>query len=161
VRERAVDGELRRQVVERAAGLCEYCLIHEDDTVFGCHVDHIISLKHGRQTHPDNLALACVFCNRSKGSDIGSVLDPDQPIEFVRLFHPRRDHWADHFVLSPDGVTIEPVTSSGVVTVRLLSFNSEERLLERLALAEIRRYPAPGAAPRMAARPPTGPAAVP
>ena len=34
-----------------AAFLCEYCLIHEDDTVFGCEVDHIISTKHGGAAH--------------------------------------------------------------------------------------------------------------
>jgi 5-methylcytosine-specific restriction endonuclease McrA len=53
----------RRLVVARAEGLCEYCLIHEEDTYFGCEVDHIISRKHGGPTEPDNLAFACSFCN--------------------------------------------------------------------------------------------------
>ena len=35
--------ELRRLVSARSKGLCEYCLIHSDDTFFGCEVDHIIS----------------------------------------------------------------------------------------------------------------------
>lgn len=35
--------ELRRLVESRAHGVCEYCLIHEDDTYFGCQVEHIIS----------------------------------------------------------------------------------------------------------------------
>ncbi len=43
--------------------LCEYCLIHEDDTFFGCEVDHIISQKHGGPTEPENLAYACLPCN--------------------------------------------------------------------------------------------------
>jgi HNH endonuclease len=41
---------LRRLVATRAEYLCENCLIHEDDTFFGCEVDHIISEKHGGQT---------------------------------------------------------------------------------------------------------------
>jgi len=42
--------ELRRLVVVRAGGFCEYCLIYEDDTFFGCEVDHIVSEKHGGLT---------------------------------------------------------------------------------------------------------------
>ena len=68
-----VSTELRRQVVGRAAGLCEYCMIHESDTYLGCQVDHIVSEKHGGPTISENLAYACVFCNRAKGSDVGSV----------------------------------------------------------------------------------------
>lgn len=38
-----VSERLRRQVAERAYHVCEYCLIHEDDTFWGSQVDHIIS----------------------------------------------------------------------------------------------------------------------
>jgi hypothetical protein len=47
-----VSEQLRRQVAERAYHVCEYCLFHEDDTVWGCQVDHIISRKHGGLTEP-------------------------------------------------------------------------------------------------------------
>lgn len=47
--DRYIPRELHILVVERANYLCEYCLIHEDDTFVGCQVDHIISLKHGGQ----------------------------------------------------------------------------------------------------------------
>lgn len=46
-----VSAALRRVVAARADFLCEYCLIHEDDTVFGCEVDHTISTKHGGAAH--------------------------------------------------------------------------------------------------------------
>jgi hypothetical protein len=69
-----VSAALRRLVALRADFLCEYCLVHEDDTVFGCEVDHIISEKHGGATEAENLAYACAFCNRAKGSDIGSIV---------------------------------------------------------------------------------------
>lgn len=84
-----INQELRRLVATRAAHLCEYCLIHEEDTAFGCAVDHIISLKHGGTTAADNLAYACVFCNRFKGSDIGSIIW--QTREFIRFYNPRSD----------------------------------------------------------------------
>jgi hypothetical protein len=49
-----VGEELRRLVAARAEHICEYCLIHEDDTFLGCEVDHIISVKHGGPTVADN-----------------------------------------------------------------------------------------------------------
>jgi len=104
-----VSAALRRVVVARADALCEYCLIHEDDTVFGCEVDHVISEKHGGTTEADNLAYARAFCNRAKGSDIGSVLRTTGA--YVWFFHPRLDRWAEHFGL--DGAAIVALSDVG------------------------------------------------
>ena len=90
-----INQELRRLVADRADRLCEYCLMHEQDTVFGCAIDHVISLKHGGSTDASNLAYACVFCNRYKGSDIGSIFW--QTREFSRFYNPRSDRWSEHF----------------------------------------------------------------
>lgn len=128
---------LRRLVRGRADSLCEYCLIHEDDAFFGCEVDHIISEKHAGQTEADNLSYACAFCNRAKGSDIGSLAFASGT--FTRFFNPRTDAWAGHFSL--DEVRISPLSDIGDVTVRILDFNSPDRLLEREALRVIGRYP--------------------
>lgn len=123
----------------RAEWLCEYCLVHEEDTYFGCEVDHIISEKHDGPTREDNLAYSCLLCNRNKGSDIAS-LEPGTG-QLVRLFNPRLDHWAAHFGLAEDGITIVPRTAVGEVTMRLLGFNDTARLLERETLRESGRYP--------------------
>lgn len=61
---RPVTSEVGQRVAQRSDFLCEYCLIAEEDTFFGCEVEHIISLKHGGSSDLDNLAYACVFCNR-------------------------------------------------------------------------------------------------
>ncbi|MCA9419050.1 MAG: HNH endonuclease, partial [Candidatus Omnitrophica bacterium] len=66
-----VSPELRQSVKSRANSVCEYCLIHEEDTFLGCQVDHIIAEKHGGSTVVENLAYACTFCNRFKGTDVG------------------------------------------------------------------------------------------
>ena len=132
-----VSNDLRELVAERAEYLCEYCLIHEDDTHFGCQVDHVISVKHGGPTTAGNLAYACAFCNRQKGSDIGSIVW--ETGEFIRFFNPRTDRWADHFQL--DGVIIKPLTKIGEATVRILGFNDSNRLLERQELIDLGRYP--------------------
>lgn len=140
-----VSAELRRVVVTRAESLCEYCLIAEEDTGFGCEVDHIISEKHGGPTEAENLAYACVFCNQGKGSDVGSIHWDTG--EFVRFFHPRRDHWAEHFILR--GNMIDARTAVGEATARILGFNRTERLEERQLLRSIGRYPSAAASRRM------------
>ena len=132
-----VGDDLRRLVTDRAQRHSEYWLIHEEDTFFGCEVDHIISIKHGGPTGADNLAFACVLCNRRKGSDIGSILR--RTGEFIRFFNPRTDHWEDHFRLG--GPVIEPLTEIGEVTARILDFNDDRRILEREALIGVGRYP--------------------
>lgn len=136
---------LRGLVATRAGHLCEYCLIHEDDTFFGCEVDHVISVKHGGPTEADNLAYACVFCNRQKGSDIGSIVE--RAGNFVRFFNPRIDRWRDHFQL--EGAVIQPQTDIGEVTARILDFNHSDRLLERQTLMASGRYPTASALARM------------
>ncbi len=132
-----VAAELRRLVESRANRLCEYCLIHEDDTYLGCQVDHVIAEKHGGATTADNLSYACVFCNRAKGTDIGSIAPSTG--EFTRFYNPRSDVWAVHFSLN--GITIEPRTPIGETTVRILGFNEVGRILERETIQSIGRYP--------------------
>lgn len=129
--------ELRRMVFQKAEQKCEYCLIHEDDTFFGCQVDHIIAEKHGGATTLENLALACTICNRAKGSDIATLVAG----ELVRLFHPRLDQWHEHFGIAVDGFTVVSNSSIGQATIQLLGFNDSERLLERKVLSEVGRYP--------------------
>lgn len=131
-----ISAKLRRLVIKRAENTCEYCLIHEDDTFFGCQIDHILSEKHGGLTESENLALSCTFCNLHKGSDIASVSSAG---ELVRFFDPRTDQWSEHFAL--DGAIIKSSTAIGEVTARILQFNSHERQLERKALTEVGRYP--------------------
>lgn len=79
---------------------------------------------------------ACTFCNRAKGTDIGSVIAGSQ---FTRFFNPRTDRWADHFDLN--GALIEALTPVGEATAKILRFNEEERVLERESLIDIGRYP--------------------
>jgi hypothetical protein len=129
--------DLRRLVQSRASRRCEYCLIHEDDTYLGCQVDHVVAEKHGGATSADNLAYACTFCNRAKGTDIGSIAPGTG--EFTRLFNPRTDRWSEHFKLN--GTVIEPRTPIGEATERVLGLNGPERVLERRLLRDIGRYP--------------------
>lgn len=124
-----ISAVLRQQVALRAGLRCEYCHILEVDTTLGCHVDHIISEKHGGLTQLENLAYACAFCNWHKGSDIASLADDGA---LTRLFNPRFDVWEEHFALV--GVILQARTAVAEATLRLLKLNLPERILERDAL---------------------------
>ena len=140
-----VSERLRRQVAERAYHVCEYCLVHEDDTFWGCQVDHIISRKHSGDSRLGNLAWACAYCNNNKGSDLGTLAG--QPPRLHRLFHPRTDRWDGCFLLR--GVRIGSINALGEATVKLLQINHDSRLRERETLAETGRYPTIEALARM------------
>lgn len=122
-----IPADLRRLVYKRAQGRCEYCLTPEI-TEFSVHeYEHIIPRKHGGATTADNLALSCTLCNRRKSSDLAAI-DPITG-EIIRLFHPRRDRWYEHFQLN--GASIIALTPIGRATANLLQLNTFERIEER------------------------------
>jgi len=133
----AIPAELRRLVSARAQGACEYCLLHQDDTQFAHQMDHVIAVKHGGQTVSDNLALACLKCNRYKGSDL-TAIDPVDGV-IVQLFNPRAQIWSEHFTL--DGARLVGLTQTGRATVALLQLNDRARLMQRRGLIMAGRYP--------------------
>jgi hypothetical protein len=128
---------IRQEVIERAKHQCEYCLLHEQDSIYSHEVDHIIPEKHRGETVANNLGYACLDCNRNKGSDFASF-DPETD-EVVLLYHPRRDTWSDHFEL--DGARIVPKTAIGRVTEFVLKLNAPKRLSNRELLVKAGRYP--------------------
>ena len=136
-----VDKAARQFAAERANGICEYCLVAEEDGYFRFHIDHIVSLKHGGASVTENLALACAFCNSYKGIDIATL----SPItnELIRFYNPRVDRWNRHFGLNDE--LIIPKTEIGEATVRILQMNHDDRILERLVLKRVGRYPSESA----------------
>jgi hypothetical protein len=141
----AVSQRLRREVSDRAYHVCEYCLIHEQDTFWGCETDRIISRKHGGETNSENLAWACAVCNGHKGSDLGTLVG--QPAQLTQLFNPRVNRWSECFQLN--SLRIEPLNVIGEATVKLLQLNHDNRLREREILALVGRYPTIEAVARM------------
>lgn len=133
----SVSVRLRRLVIQRAHGICEYCLIHQDDACFSFHIDHIVSRKQRGPTTPVNLALSCLRCNVAKGTDPGTFIG--RPPRLVRLYHPRQDRWDQHFRLA--AARIVPLSDEGEATVRLLDLNAADRLLLRKTLIKAGRYP--------------------
>lgn len=131
-----VPAALRKQVIERANHRCEYCRFPQSVALLAFEMEHIISEKHGGTTTLPNLALACPYCNRAKGTDLGSI-DPETN-QLTPFFNPRTQIWEEHFALVD--ATIAPQTASGRVTVLILQFNQPDRLRERTGLIAIGQY---------------------
>jgi len=68
-----VNAALIRHVYQRAGGICEYCHLPARFFPLTFHVDHITPRQHGGSTEPDNLALACLHCNRHKGPNLAQT----------------------------------------------------------------------------------------
>lgn len=127
---------LRAFVMERALNHCEYCLSYQSFSFAKFQIEHIISLKHGGATVPENLACSCIYCNRNKGSDVGTILSGQK---FERFFNPRTDKWAAHFEVT--NALILPKSIIGEATVKILDFNQLDRLVERTVLVEKGQFP--------------------
>jgi 5-methylcytosine-specific restriction endonuclease McrA len=119
-----MDATARDFVRRRADNRCEYCLLRQEHSELTHHIEHIVAKQHGGGDEVDNLALACHRCNLCKGPNL-TGLDPISG-EIVPLFHPRRDPWAQHFLLH--GARIQGLTPVGRATVRLLAMNDARRL---------------------------------
>ncbi|MFN5513401.1 MAG: HNH endonuclease [Cyanobacteriota bacterium] len=128
---------LRKQVIERAKNRCEYCRFPQSAALLAFEMEHIIAEKHSGSTTLDNLAFACPYCNRAKGTDLGSI-DPETK-RLTPFFNPRTQIWREHFALS--GANIRPQTPEGRVTVLILQFNHPDRLQERAGLIATGQYP--------------------
>ena len=93
-------------------------------------IDHIIALKHLGPSTPDNLALACFFCNSYKGPNLAGYDFSSRRI--TRLYHPRKDRWKQHF--SWEGPILKDLRRIGRVTITVLQINRPEILDLRDAL---------------------------
>ncbi len=100
-------------------------------------IDHIIARKHHGSDVPDNLALACFACNNHKGPNVAGV--DSNTGEVVRLYHPRRDKWEEHFEWQ--GASLVGRTAIGRVTVDVLEFNLPHRIQLREMLMEEGVFP--------------------
>ena len=119
-------------VWRRATDRCEYCRIASSDYRLPFQIDHMIARQHGGSDDLENLALACLHCNRHKGPNIAGR-DPITG-EIERLFDPRKDAWGEHLQLQ--GPVVVGLTAIGRVTVQVLAMNEPGFLAARAALVE-------------------------
>jgi hypothetical protein len=127
------------QVRQRASYLCEYCHASEQWQYVRFTVDHVMPLSLGGVDDLENLALACLHCNRRKTNRLTAV-DP-QSNEETPLFNPRRQVWHGHFIWSADGLLILALTTVGRATIATLALNRERVINIREADKAIGRHP--------------------
>lgn len=131
-----IPDRLRAEVVARADGGCEYCLLPLQGQVAWFPIDHVVPRSRGGKTESSNLALACPRCNSHKWA-FESGTDPDSG-NVVPLFNPRVQTWTEHFRWPESGVLrIEGITPCGRATVQRLKMNDPETVGIRHVLAEL------------------------
>ena len=133
---RSIPAELRRLVLRRAAGRCEYCELAQEGQEATFHIDHVVPVAAGGQTSLDNLALACVSCSLRKAAR-QTARDPQTGREVV-LFNPRLDNWDEHFQWQ--GVRLVGRTEIGRTTIEALAMNRAVILAIRQEEAVLGRH---------------------
>lgn len=116
-----ITATLRKLVVNRARGYCEYCRSSGKFALESMEIEHVIPVSRGGETIAENLALACHGCNNHKQSRING-LDPVSQ-ELTLLYHPREMEWNEHFAWSEDKTIVIGLTATGRVTMILLKLN--------------------------------------
>ena len=101
----------RREVARCAKWRCEYCHAAESQTGQACVVDHVVPTSRGGTNELDNLCLSCGWCNSFKQAQTFGWDEVTR--RRVRLFHPRRDLWNNHFRWNRSRTRIVPITSIG------------------------------------------------
>jgi hypothetical protein len=129
---------LRREVIQRAQGRCEYCLSPHTYATQPFAADHIIPESKSGPTTLENLALAC-GCNLYKGNRTHAI--DLQTGRRVPLFHPRRQKWKRHFAWSADFLHIVGRTQMGRATVEALRMNRPELVNLRRMLHRVGEHP--------------------
>ena len=132
-----MDAQLQAAVRRRAQGRCEYCLFPEALARLPFQIDHIIARKHGGVASPDNLAWSCLYCNSYKGSNLSGI-DPDTGA-LVRLFHPRKDAWTEHFRW--EVALLVGRTPIGRATIEVLRINDPDAIAVRASLIQEGVFP--------------------
>ena len=112
-----------RRVREEARHRCGYCLSPQHLVMARLEIEHIVPVSQGGTSDEENLWLSCPLCNKAKG-DQTDWTDPTTG-RSVRLFHPRRDRWHEHFAWSSDGLRIVGMTAIGRATVARLHLDSD------------------------------------
>jgi hypothetical protein len=126
-------------VAQRANHRCEYCKAPEVVFNFPFEVEHIIPLSRQGANNEANLALACSSCNLRNGIRISGVAS-DSKTE-VSFFHPRKDHWSEHFQVDVESGRIVGITPIGEVTIEYLEMNSPAQVAARQLWIRLNLFP--------------------
>ena len=134
-----IPARLRRLVLQRAGGRCEYCGLSQESQEACFHIDHAVPYVSGGGTTLENLALACVSCSLHKAAR-QTAPDPQTGTD-TALFNPRRKRWPEHFRW--EASRIVGLTPTGRATAEALQMNRPLILAIREEEALRGRHPPP------------------
>jgi hypothetical protein len=130
---------LRKTIVERAKGCCEYCQSQAKFATQTFSVEHIKPQSKGGKTTADNLALACQGCNNHKYNKT-EIYDKSMD-NIISLYHPRQQNWHEHFCWNDDFTLIIGLTATGRVTIEALQLNRPGLINLRRVLYAMNEHP--------------------
>jgi 5-methylcytosine-specific restriction endonuclease McrA len=137
--ESSIAASLKKAVVERARGRCEYCQAPESYSPSPFALEHILPQARGGLTILENLAHSCQGCNNHKFTRTHGR-DPDTG-KRVPLYNPRQHRWSDHFIWSQDSTRMIGLTPTGRATIVLLQLNRLGLINLRGILHELGKHP--------------------
>jgi hypothetical protein len=132
---------IKRAVRNSARDRCEYCHSQESFSPSAFSIEHIIPRAQGGDDTMENLALSCQECNNRKFTAV-TALDPLSG-DGVRLFHPRRWRWHDHFTWNDDFTLLLGLTPTGRATIEKLRLNRTSLINLRRVLHHAGVHPMP------------------
>lgn len=132
-----MDRDLQRAVWKRAGSACEYCRIPQALDPLPFQIDHIIAEQHGGRSVIENLALACLACNKRKGPNLAGI--DGLSGKLAPLFNPRTQIWTRHFYW--DGPLLMGRTQIGRATIAVLGINRPEYVAFREELTNEGAFP--------------------
>src|ERR1043166_2637848 len=123
--EPAVPAQLKRLVIQRAGGCCEYCFAQARFALQEFSVEQVLPKSKGGTSESENLALACQGCNNHK----------------YNRSHPRQQPWSEHFAWNEDFTAIVGLTQTGRATVQALQLNRVPLMNLRRVLYQAGEHP--------------------
>ena len=130
---------LKKLIISRAQGYCEYCKSPADFTTEPFSIEHIFPKSRLGANAADNLAYSCIGCNVYKSDTIAFSDRVSQ--EIVPLFHPRTMTWSEHFIWDESLTALIGRTPTGRVTIEALRLNRKPLKNLRRALIAIYEHP--------------------
>lgn len=134
-----ISSSIKKSIIARAKGYCEYCKSPADFTTEPFSIEHILPLSKNGSNDFLNLALACLGCNIYK-SDKTTFIDPVS-LRISDLFNPRTMNWEEHFIWDETFTLMIGKTAIGRATIEALKLNRRPLTNLRRALIAINEHP--------------------
>ncbi len=131
---------LKKIVINRSGGFCEYCQCPSEFATEPFSIEHIVPRSKSGSDDLTNLAYACIGCNVYKSDKI--VFLDVVSLQLSPLFNPITMNWNDHFIWDKSLTSIIGKTATGRATVEAVKLNRKPLKNLRRALLAVGEHPA-------------------